>query len=94
MRDRPLYRYSDDEMRTIRDRIRKRRDDWLAAVWDPILVDVHGITVAEAGERGMEIDVSAYGIRGTRTTRSVGGSSSKADDDVARPRSEPRGASR
>lgn len=62
MGERPLYRYSDDEMQTIRNRIYRREDAWLDAVWDPILLDVHGVTLSEAGERGMEVKVSEYGI--------------------------------
>lgn len=69
MADRPVHRYTDDELATIRARLAARDDNWIDAVWDPILLDAHGVTLAEAGEQGMKIKVGEYGIPWAQSMR-------------------------
>jgi hypothetical protein len=66
--DRPVYRYSDAQMATIRDLIDARDPGWLDAVWDPILLDAHGCTLAQASERGVEVRVCDFGIPWEQST--------------------------
>ena len=60
--ERPVYRYTQEEMQHIKQLIDDRDRRWLRAVWDPVLQDVEGMTLSEATENGFVVDVSSYGI--------------------------------
>lgn len=62
------HSYTDEEMERIHQRIRDRDPTWLEAVWDPILLETHGFTMAEAAERSFEVHVGLYAIPSSQST--------------------------